>query len=95
VETKAIWKYELPLESCGQPQEVEIPDGATILSAMNQDEKLVVYAMVAPARKPRKYQFKVFMTGQAIPFTVNHHFVGTVAFQGGDFVVHVFETNRW
>ncbi len=92
---KAIWKFDLSIENCGQTQEVDMPDGATILSAINQHDKLVVYALVQVDRPVAKRKFKVYMTGQTFKTDVNHSFVGTVAFGGGEFVVHVFETNKW
>jgi hypothetical protein len=94
-ETKTVWKFDLSIENCGQVQEVEIPEGAMPLSVLNQNEKLVLYALVSPAKRPVKHKFKVFMTGQAVPFNANMQFVGTASFDGGAFVVHVFETDRW
>lgn len=42
METKAVWKFDLSIENCGQVQEVEIPEGALNLSVLNQGEKLVL-----------------------------------------------------
>lgn len=94
MDQKAIWKFELPL---GVPEtvEVDMPDGAQMLSAINQREKLVVYAMVNPKVKARKHKFRVIETGEEFKLTVNHAFVGTVSFRNGDYIVHVFETERW
>lgn len=95
METKTVWKFDLSIENCGQVQEVEIPEGALTLSVLNQNEKLVLYALVSPAKSVKKRKFKVFMTGQAIPFNANLHFVGTAAFDNAAFIVHVFEIDKW
>lgn len=95
MEPKVIWKFELSIENCGELQEVDMPDGALLLSVINQAEKVIVYALVEPEKAARKRKFKVLMTGQTFKPDMNIHFVGTVALDGGAFVVHVFEINKW
>lgn len=95
MEKKAIWKFELPIDKPLDTHTLNMPQGAMTLSVLNQGEKLVVYAMVDPALSLRARKFRVFQTGQPFNMSVNYHFHGTVAFAGGEYIVHVFETDRW
>lgn len=95
MDKKVIWKFELSIENCGELQKIDMPVGAQILSAINQGGKLVLYALVDVDKAKLSRLFKVYMTGQEFRPDNNIHFVDTVSFGGGEFIVHVFEINRW
>jgi len=91
-----IFKYTMTLE---EKAFVEMPLGARVLSVGQQDDprKLVVWAIVDPARSEGRRCFRIFGTGHPFdlpsmdgtspPFAT---FVGTVQTQLG-LVWHVFD----
>lgn len=72
---------------------LELPVGAKVLSVQNQHEKLTLWALSEsrdspPALETRR--FSVWPTGVHFSW-LGRTFLSTVQFQGGDYVVHVFE----
>jgi hypothetical protein len=91
-----VWKFGQPASDLGDIIEFEMPSGARILSAANQREELVIYALVDPKAMKRRRQFRVAGTGHPIETPAglgmkSETFVGTVLLLGGSFVVHVFD----
>jgi hypothetical protein len=84
-----IFKYPLlPKEH----QVLTLPHGAKILSVVEQNEKICVYAKV-DLNEPHMgdYDFWVVPTGQEIPYEdINAIFLGTVKLHGGALIFHVF-----
>ncbi len=89
---KTIHKFHLALLA-HQPHSIWMPDGAEILSVGEQDNSLVVWAIVDQDAPKVTYQFAVYGTGQPLPLDFDHNrkgnrFLGTV--QQGPYVWHVF-----
>lgn len=85
---KRIFKY--PLEVISDDQHINMPTDAEILDIQNQDGSIVLWALVNP--EPALYdcrRFRIFATGQEIPFNLNLKYIGTV--QTDSLVWHVFE----
>lgn len=87
-----IWKYELQLRDL---QHVDMPAGAEILSAANQNAGLCIWAMVDSERPVQSREIEIIGTGNPISFHeptgmgIHRNFIGTVLM--GEFVWHVFE----
>lgn len=77
---------------CILVQYVEMPAGARVIAADNQDEELCVWAIVDTDRKPEKRVFYCMETGAdaSVAALQTSMFVGTVLFDEGAYVVHVF-----
>jgi hypothetical protein len=88
---KCVYKYTIGEPAITGVIAIDIPGNAKILSAHNQREQLHIWALVDPNAVFRQRIFHYFGTG--IKFK-NHdllQFIGTVMFDNGNFVVHVFE----
>lgn len=92
---QTIFKYPLK-EFVYEPQEIELYSGSSILSVIEQDRQIVVYALTDPEEaesgSKRTFMFKVVGTGwdhaaMQIDLT-GFAFLGTV--KVGGFVRHVF-----
>lgn len=84
---KKIFKYELEVTD---NQVISIPSD-NILSVEEQNEKVVVYALVDTDTTPIKYEFGMNGTGNPITFEIEHFaFLGTVKMYGGSLMFHVF-----
>jgi len=84
-----IFKYELKITDS---QKIDMPIGARLLSAKEQDGKLMVWALVdlRCANKPK--EIMIVGTGHPIEFAVGEYslnFVDTVVMSNG-FVWHIF-----
>lgn len=84
-----IFKYQLAIEIY---QTIQMPMGAKVLSAHRQGERLMVWALVDDEQPKISRVFYVCMTGQEYvwPELEKTQFVGTVLFDDGAFVAHVF-----
>jgi hypothetical protein len=87
---RSVWKF--PLFVVGS-QEIDMPEGADIVSAQLQNGVPTLWALVDPAEEFEKRIFEIYGTGHPIAgedkeFLV---FVGTV--QQGSLVWHIFERN--
>lgn len=83
-----VFKYTLPLTGkCS----LSMPDGAKVLSVQNQREALTLWALVDEGAVRVQRDFMSVMTGAISPLSHLQPFIGTVQFDGGNFVVHVFE----
>lgn len=79
-----IYKYEL--NKYGS-QIVVMPKSAIVLSVQNQGGELVLWAD-APTGPTERRKFVTVPTGLPSPFGT---YLGTVQFDGGNYVVHVYE----
>ena len=82
-----IFKYELKITD---QQTIQMPLGATILSADQQAGGLYLWAEVDPTNPPSDRTFQIIGTGNPIPNVATcRRFIDTVVI--GAFVWHVFE----
>ena len=87
-----IWKYATPLTKIKTTLTIDMPAGSEVLSADNQYEQLVIWAMCRDAAPTEPRTFKLFGTGERFTDPLHRmRFVGTVMFGAGSLVLHVFE----
>lgn len=86
-----VWKFATALCDVTDVTELDMPEGAKVLSAVNQRETLCIYAECDPQARVVKRRFRVAGTGHPLEQLVNRRFIGTVVFMGGDLVFHVWE----
>lgn len=81
-----IWKYEL------NPQILfyDLPRGAKILSAREQNNKICFWAAVDTDQPNEPRKMMVFGTGHVMP-AEPMRFVGTAHLGGGALIFHVYE----
>jgi len=86
---KKIFKY--PIAKVDR-QELVLPKGARILSAINQSEEIMLYALVDPEADHEERSIYIQGTGweAADDILEKLQFVGTVELQSGALVFHVF-----
>lgn len=86
---KAIYKYQLGVVGS---QVIKMPKGAEILSVKNQQENLVLYALVTPDEELVEHRILVYGTGHPIRADIfdDFNFVGTVNINSATLVWHVF-----
>ncbi len=83
-----IWKFVL--EDAGE-QQIEMPKGARVLSAEEQHDKIVLYALVDPLAEKEARTVWTFGTGHRVHDRAAHaQFVGTVKMEGGLWMFHIF-----
>jgi len=85
----AIYKYELSEEKV---QWVSLPLNSTILSVVEQHQKIVMYVIVdAVQENTQEIQFLLLGTGQIFDNTLDgYSFLNTVKLSGGSLMFHVF-----
>lgn len=84
--SKAVWKFTLrPII------EIEMPDGAQVLSVQEQHGELCMWALVDTSKPMVKRKFLTFGTGHILPDGKRLEFVGTALLESGAFVLNVFE----
>jgi hypothetical protein len=84
-----VFKYVVPLEDYFS---LVLPRGAKILSVLAQGGKAQMWAMVNPANKTEKRNFRLADTGQQINEDIdNLDFIGTFHVVTGNYVGHLFE----
>lgn len=93
---RTIHKTSFPLDRLTDTLVVSLPTGSEILSVGNQHETLVVWYKTDTDKKDHEKQnhkLRIATTGNplGIERVVPSRFLGTVQFQDGAFVVHVFE----
>ena len=87
---KTVWKYTLPIIG---GIHIQMPLHSEILSVKNQKENLVMYALIDPeiSNVVGMRKFRIVGTGHHISFENHPCYIGSVLFQSGNFVAHVFE----
>jgi len=90
----AIYKYELSEEKV---QWVSLPLNSTVLSVVEQYQKIVMYAIVdAEQENTLEIEFLVLGTGQNFNFLFDGYgFLNTVKLSGGNLMLHVFYKEWW
>lgn len=87
---KSIWKYTLNTQF-GTKCKIEMPVGAEVLSAHEQDGNLRIWVLVNPDALFTMREFYVFSTGVEFEMPPYLQFVDTVHLYEGRFVGHVFQ----
>lgn len=87
---RTIWKYEIPLR---QDITLEMPQGAKILSVQTQGDQPVLWAEVVNTKPMETRYFVLVGTGKHVP-TYASKFLGTLQFEGGTYVFHLYEWER-
>ena len=87
---KAIWKYDVGVDEFS----LEMPKGATILSAQLQRDSAVMWAMVDPEAPKETRHFVTIGTGHPISNPDQLEFIDTFQAQSGYLVIHVFEVKQ-
>lgn len=80
-----VWKYEIGESDC----EIEMPDGAQILTVQVQDGKPYIWALVNPENYFTIRRFITYVTGSFADIHEYNKYIGT--YQIDWFVGHVFE----
>lgn len=81
-----IWKVIL---EPADVQDIEVPEGAELLTAREQHEQLCVWFKCDPSKPPSKRRLAICGTGHPAP--EGARYVGTGLLDGGQLVFHVFE----
>lgn len=81
-----IWKYNLGIDG-----ELEIPEGAKILTVQTQKNEPYIWALIDPKKPKKKRRFIALATGYNASMVVNKPYIGTYQIDDGDGVYHVFE----
>jgi len=71
-------------------QEIELPEGAKILTAQVQYGLPTIWAEVDTMKKQTTRKFGIIPTGGTIGYK-KYHYITTLQFNGGKFVQHVYE----
>lgn len=90
--TKTVWKF--PADMATDDFSLRMPEGAEVLSAGFQGQKLMVWALVDPTKPLELRNFHIAGTGHPIEEneSVEMVFVGTVFLSIPFLVFHVWET---
>lgn len=93
--TLKIFKYPLEITD---DQTIKLPHGARILSAMNQYDNIVLYALISDNEiNTEEVSIRIVGTGYDIDFFIpsavfggGYKFLGTVSLYDGKLMFHVF-----
>ncbi|MDD5487265.1 MAG: hypothetical protein PHW65_06910 [Dehalococcoidales bacterium] len=90
---KKIYKYTLQIED---KQTLKLPEGSKILSVAEQNNSIVLYALVNTATENAEHVSVIIHgTGHQANDVDGCTFLGTVKLYGGDLMFHVFvKTNN-
>lgn len=83
-----IWKAEL---AATEAQMIDVPRGAELLCAREQNEAVCVWFRCDPSEALEKRQIIVCGTGHGAPSEQSGRYLGSAHLQGGALVFHVFE----
>jgi len=84
--SSSIWKAVLQTVDV---QEIEVPEGAEILTVREQFEQPCVWFKCDPSKPVTKRRIGICGTGHPAP--EDARYVGTCHLMGGSLVLHVFE----
>lgn len=85
---RVIWKTEL---AAAQVQVIDVPRGAEMLCAREQNEAVCVWYRCDPDEAREKRQIIVCGTGHGAPPEQSGRYLGSAHLQEGALVFHVFE----
>ena len=81
-----IWKVALKVAGV---QDIQVPEGAELLTARDQHEQLCIWFKCGPSKPPTWRRIAICGTGQPAP--EDARYVGTGFLHGGSLVLHVFD----
>jgi hypothetical protein len=86
---RSIWKFEIGPRNL----RVMMPVGAKLLTAQIQNNSICVWAEVDTKAEREEVIFEIFGTGHSMPWNmgVDREYVGTVQFNNGDLVLHIYK----
>jgi hypothetical protein len=84
---KSIWKFQIEATDV---QEIEMPEGAELLTIQVQNGIVCLWALVSPNAPKEKRTLRVYGTGHPIT-SGGLHYIGTFQLLSGGLVFHVFE----
>jgi len=87
----SVYKYEVPV---GEHVDIEIPQGAEILSVQTQNDQPCIWALVDKRAPMERRKFRIAGTGHSIDNPNALTFIGTFQMHGGSLVFHLFEYGR-
>lgn len=85
---RTIHKFEINI---GGVTELQLPEGSRWLSVASQHEKVALWVELDPNAPKVTHQFFSVGTGDHFPEGHIGEFIGTVMFDNGRYVFHVFE----
>ena len=90
---KTVYKYELSAKDPGDYIKISIPSAAILVCVKEQFGNVCLWAEVDTANETKERLFQVFATGQEQPqqMGIGRAYVGTVFFNCGGLVFHVYE----
>lgn len=89
---KVVHKFTLLIKD---EQTIKMPVGTEILSIQNQHDSLCIWALVDTQQSQFQLRtFRIYGTGHPIEVMNGHDYIGSVQFDGGFLVWHVFEINQ-
>lgn len=91
---KTIWKYVLVPKKGTFNILIDIPKGATVLTAREQGDDICIWAEVNPDEPFKETRiFEVFGTGHEMPIDmgIDRKYIGTASILGGGLIFHVYE----
>lgn len=88
---QAIWKFPIGDQAlaCADDIQLHIPQGATVLTCMEQQGEPCIWMKVDPEAQTETRYFKLFATGQKFDDR-GLHYVGTYQLKGY-YMFHLFE----
>ncbi len=86
---QTIFKYRL---GRGKIHDLTMPQGSVIISAQNQHDAPTLWAAVDTTQPPVIRRIATYVTGGDMELGTNDEdFLGTIQFNGGSFILHVFD----
>lgn len=85
---KTIYKYPLEVTDL---QELELPEGAEILTVQMQTGVPCLWALVDPTADKKCRLIRIAGTGHFLNDEIEHRYIGTFQMAGGQLVFHAFE----
>lgn len=86
---ETVWKYNFMLESHGTEFSLDLPKGASILTAQMQGNFAIMWALVETEMVMTKRTFVAYWTGAEM-HDCHHRYINTVTTSNG-LVYHLFE----
>ena len=86
---KTIWKF--PILEPHEYNEIEMPEGADVLTVQMQGKTMCLWAIVDPEAPKVPRMFNVCGTGNSMLEHVQRRYIGTIQMHGGQYIFHIFE----
>jgi len=86
--TSVVWKFTLPGPGTGP---IDMPVGAKCLVAREQKGNVCLWALVDIDLQPTEKRWFSVVEAETAMVLDGAKYLGTAVFDGGDYVLHVFE----